>query len=304
MQNNNKDISIIILTKNEEKNINRCLSVCFSQKCDYSFEAIVIDSGSVDNTVEIAKKYPVKLILIKSEEFHHAGTRNLGAKIAKGDYLVYLAGDAYPASRNWLSRLISNFEDNDIAAIYGLQIPNRKTNPINQFRIKWNYGSERIVKYKALLPVQGPRLYYFSTANCAIRKSVWEQFKFPENVPVYEDTAFIRNVINAGYKVVYEPEAKVYHAHNYSIWEIFRRYFDTGSIYKRLGYFSKANGKLNKEGIRYLKSGINFLIEKGYCLWIPYFIIHTAAGFIGLSLGKYSNKLPVFMKKKFSQYGV
>lgn len=298
------DVSIIILTKNEERSISQSLPQVFSQEHHGSFEVILIDSGSTDRTLDVAKRYPVRLIQIEAKEFHHSRTRNLGANLSKGEIIVYLAGDAHPQNTNWLKALISNFDDTSVAAVYGRQIPPKGVNPVNQFRIIWNYGPKKIIKSKELLPILGVRIYYFSTVNCAIRKSVWESFKFPEDLPVYEDTAFIKNVIHAGYKVVYEPEAKVYHAHNYSILDIFRRYFDTGFTYKALGYFNLSNDRLKKEGISYLKSGIAFLAHKGYSPWIPYFIAHTAAGFLGLTLGKNADKLPHLLRKLCSRYGV
>ncbi len=68
------DISIVILAKNEEKNIRECLSKVFEQRISFSYEVIVIDSGSKDKTVEIASTFPIRLIKIKPEEFGHGRT--------------------------------------------------------------------------------------------------------------------------------------------------------------------------------------------------------------------------------------
>ncbi|GAI52085.1 unnamed protein product [marine sediment metagenome] len=92
---------------------------------DEKFEVIIIDSGSTDKTIEIAKEYPVRLIQIKPEEFGHGKTRNYGADISEGEYLVFLTQDAIPFDNNWLRYLISNLEDENVAGVYNKQIPRR-----------------------------------------------------------------------------------------------------------------------------------------------------------------------------------
>ena len=78
MDKNNIDVSIIILTKNEEKNIYNTISMVLTQESNYKFETIVIDSGSKDKTIAIVRGFSeVKLIQIKPEEFHHGITHFL-----------------------------------------------------------------------------------------------------------------------------------------------------------------------------------------------------------------------------------
>src|SRR5215469_7786030 len=111
--------SILLLTKNEARNIGACLEAIYAQKDAGNFEVLVVDSGSSDQTVEIARQYPVRLENIDPEQFHHARTRNFAARLATGQYLVYLAADALPASDEWLSALLTNFADAEVGAVYG-----------------------------------------------------------------------------------------------------------------------------------------------------------------------------------------
>jgi len=118
------DISIIIPTKNAGAEFNKCLACISQQKTKHKYEVIVIDSGSTDNTLNILTKYPVRLIKIAPEEFGHGKTRNLGARLAQGDYLVYITQDAIPATGNWLDRLIKDMrQDNQIAGAYSRNLP-------------------------------------------------------------------------------------------------------------------------------------------------------------------------------------
>ena len=90
--------SIIILAKNEEENIGPCLEAVFSQKTGFDFEVIVVDSGSTDGTLDIVRSTPARLFEIPPGDFDHGGTRQYGAKQARGEYIVTLVADATPGS--------------------------------------------------------------------------------------------------------------------------------------------------------------------------------------------------------------
>src|SRR5713226_2358757 len=110
------ETSIVIPTKNGAQDIGNCVEAVYSQKGVAPFEVIVIDSGSTDATLEIARRYPVRIEQIPAETFHHARTRNFAASIAKGEFLVFLSQDAIPASDAWLGAMISNFDDRSVGA--------------------------------------------------------------------------------------------------------------------------------------------------------------------------------------------
>ena len=123
------DASIIILTKNAGESFGALLRCVFSQKFDGSFEVLVIDSGSVDDTLVVAQTFPTKITRIKPEEFHHGKTRNLGAELASGRILVYITQDALPLSNDWLKKLTDSFSEPNVAMVVGRQIPWQTTKP-------------------------------------------------------------------------------------------------------------------------------------------------------------------------------
>ena len=134
-QQNPIDVSIIIPARNEAKGIRQCLTSILSQKTSYHYEIILIDSGSTDGTVVIAKEFPITLIEIKPEEFGHGKSRALGGRLAKGNILVFTTADAYPARNDWLDTLCSDLNDPVVAGVYSRWIPKQGCNPLVQARI-------------------------------------------------------------------------------------------------------------------------------------------------------------------------
>jgi rhamnosyltransferase len=233
------DVSILILTKNEAGNIGTCLGAVFSQHCSRPFEVIVVDSGSSDETVEIARRYPAQISTIPPESFHHARTRNYTASLANGDILVYLAADAFPASENWLSALLENLEDPQVGAVYGRHLPKAGSTLEREDALGAVYGEERLVKDASTRKKLGYRYYHMSTVNAAIRRNVWAATKFPEELKVFEDLGIAKRILDRGWKIVYEPRASVYHSHGHTTSGLFKRYFDIGYTMRQLGIWNE-----------------------------------------------------------------
>jgi rhamnosyltransferase len=223
------------LTKNEGANIEACLDGVFSQKNVNAFEVVLVDSGSTDDTVKIASRYPIRIEQIQPHEFHHARTRNFAASFGTGNIVVNLSGDAIPASETWLCKLLENFSDPGVGAVYGRQLP-RPGSPLERHdTYSAIYGMRRIVKDPAHRNGMGYRFYHFSDVNSAIRRSVWEKIPYPENFKTFEDLAIAKRILDEGWKIVYEPEAPVFHSHHYTAKQLFKRYFDIGYTLKQLG---------------------------------------------------------------------
>lgn len=228
---NKMDISIIIPTKNGESDIGECLKGIFQQTTDLEYEVIVIDSGSCDRTVNIIREFPVQLIQIKPEEFGHGKTRNLGARYAKGKYLVYLTQDAYPADKLWLSSLIANFTDEKVAGVYSRWIPKPDCNPLELRRIIEDFSPLKEIRDRAGVEQEDyerhlKRFIHFSDVSSALSREIWEKIPFDDDALFAEDGQWAREVLEAGYSIIYEPKSRVYHSHNHSLRTIMKRGFD------------------------------------------------------------------------------
>lgn len=232
------ETSIIIPTKNGEVWLERCLAAVRSQHGVGSVEVLLVDSGSTDKTLEIAKSHAVRIETIRPEEFHHARTRNFGASLATGKYLVFLSQDAIPSSSTWLAAMLRNFEDADVGAVYGRQVPAAGSTNERHDALGTMYGGERCVKDASSRARLGYKYYHFSDANAALRRDVWESTRFPEELKVFEDLGIAKKILDAGWKIVYEPAAGVIHSHNHTTVQLFQRYFDIGFTFRRLGIWN------------------------------------------------------------------
>ena len=96
------------------------------------------------------------------------------------------------------------------------------------------YGEQRIVKDPAHRNGLGYRFYHFSDVNAAIRRSVWEAVRFPEDLRVFEDIGIAKGILDRGWKIVYEPKSPVFHSHSHTTVGLFKRYFDIGYTLKLL----------------------------------------------------------------------
>ena len=108
--------SIIIRTFNEGKYLARLLDA-IQQQCRIEHEIIIVDSGSNDHTLEIAQRYPVKIINIRSEDFSFGRSLNVGCRQAVGEYLVFISAHSYPANGMWLFNIIKPFEDPKVGMV-------------------------------------------------------------------------------------------------------------------------------------------------------------------------------------------
>jgi rhamnosyltransferase len=295
-------VSILILARNEAANIGPCLEAVFSQKCRKTFEVILVDSGSMDGTVEIARHFPVCIERIPASGFHHARTRNYAASLAMGNFLVYLAADALPASDAWLANLLAPFDDPLVAAVYGRHLAKADATAERRATLSTIYGEHPMVKDKSRKRELGHRCYHFSTVNAAIRRTVWERVKFPE-VKVFEDVAICQRLIEAGWKVAYDPRAAVFHSHNHTPDNLLKRYFDIGVSWRRLGIWDHDfRASLVRDSWRMVFGGKGNGRNGGKQEPEAGSFRRTTAKFVGVALGLNERLLPLRVKKRLSAF--
>jgi len=297
------ETSILIPTKNGGAEFDSCLRAVFGQRDVGPLEVIVVDSGSTDETLEIAQRYPVRVQQISPEAFHHARTRNYAAGLSRGEFLVFLSQDAIPVSDTWLSAMISNFEDRSVGAAYGRHLPKPGSTLERQDVLDAVYGEARVVKDLSRCKELGYRCYHFSDVNAAIRRSVWQYTRFPDELKVFEDLGIAKRILHSGWKIVYEPRASVYHSHNHTALELFKRYFDGGITLKRLDIWNRqTRSSMLGDVAGLLRRKLHRFEGNGTTKRTSESVGQDLAKAAGLFLGLHERYLPLALKRRLSAF--
>lgn len=196
-----KGVSIIIRTKNEERWVSACLNSVFNQEFR-DFEVILIDNNSKDKTIDKAKQFEVKVLNV--EEYLPGKAINLGIQASSGKYIVCLSGHCVPVNNKWLTNLMKDIELPDVAGVYGRQEPLSYSSDLDKRDLLVTFGLDKKIQVKDS---------FFHNANSIIKRAVWEQIPFDEKTTSIEDRIWGKRVLEHGYKIIYEPEASVYHYH-------------------------------------------------------------------------------------------
>lgn len=210
------ETSIIIRTKNEERWLETVLKELYKQSYQ-NFEILIIDSGSTDKTLSIAKRFPVRILKIPASDFSYPYAFNFAAKHSKASkYLVSLPGHAIPVSNTWLDDGISNFKKYDkLCGVYGFIKPLSQSSLWDKFFINgYNLGLTIKGVYKTHLQTKRTKGILGFT-NAIIRKKLWEIHHLDESWGAGgEDEEWADYWTKKGYKVLKDTKFSVYHSHN------------------------------------------------------------------------------------------
>lgn len=207
-------VSIIIRCLNEEKHIGRLLSGILEQTVN-DVEIIVVDSGSQDATLSIASRFPVKIIHIRPEDFSFGYALNTGCAAANGEILLFASAHVYPVYNDWISQMLTPFQNEKVALVYGKQRGNEVT----------KYAEHQI--FEAWFPnnsTLNQRHPFCNNANCAVRKSLWQEQPFDENITGLEDLDWAKKIMEKGWQIAYQADATIIHVHEERWKNIFNRY--------------------------------------------------------------------------------
>lgn len=295
-------IGLVIPTLNAGSQFGELLDSISNQDIEVQYK-LVIDSASEDNTVELARQYGYNIVSIKRTEFDHGATRNIGLQLpVEVDVLIFLTQDIILASPAALRNLTVAFSDKQVGAVYGRQLPHRHAGVLSTHARLFNY---RDVSYYHTLEnaeSMGIKAVFFSNSFSAYRKKALEEVGgFPNGVIFGEDVCAVAKIILAGWKICYSANAIVYHSHEYSLYEEFRRYFDIGAFHSSqrwiLDYFGRAEG----EGKKFVVSELDYLLRSGNTFLIPYALVRNATKFIAYQLGSHQKYLPFAVKRFMTQ---
>ncbi len=237
---------------------------------------------------------------ITKKEFDHGGTRNYGASLSNADIIMFMTQDAVPCDKELISSMMEPFRDELIGATYGRQLAFPKANVLERYSRTFNYPPNSYVKSKKDIDKYGIKTYFCSNVCAAYRNTVYKEVGgFVTKTIFNEDMIMAYHIIENNYSIYYQSLAKVYHSHDYTNIEQLRRNFDLAVSQEQHSYIF-SNVKSEKEGIKYVKSTIEYLINRNQYIYIPEFIIQTVFKYMGYLLGKYYKLLPKDIIKKIS----
>lgn len=295
-------ISVIIPTLNAGARFGELLTLLRNQTLE-PIEIIVIDSASDDGTAELAAAQGAIVRSVARAEFDHGGTRNIAAGEATGEVLVFMTQDAMPANEYMLEQLAKPLMNNKkVSSSYARQIPYPDASPIEQIAREHNYPAESFVKSRSDLDRLGIKTFFCSNVCAAIKRDVFEQMgRFEAPVIFNEDLFMAARCILSGYQVAYAADAVVYHSHNYSASQQFRRYFDNGVSMRRNEWVAPYSA-IGGAGGSLVKKQLLSLVRGRQLRWIPVLIAEAAAKLIGFKLGFHHRKLPASLCRKLSMH--
>lgn len=237
--------TVVVLTYNGEDHLERLLRAVSEQRIDGEIETLVIDSGSVDGTLDIIARFPeVRLVEIPNTEFSHGRTRQLAATIAGGRFLAYLTQDAVPIGSNWLAELLAPFSvDDRVALVTGRQVPRARAFPLQKYEIAGVFArlgpDTGITIYGAqAAPLPEDELdaaAFHSDVNAAVRRDLVTGPLPFRDVPYAEDQMMGRDALDGGWWKAYAGRAAVEHSNDLTLAEYRRRIFDETVGLRRIG---------------------------------------------------------------------
>ena len=253
---------------------------------------IVIDSSSEDGTAELARRDGFEVLEISPREFNHGGTRQMGAEyVADAKILIYLTQDAAPFGVDAFTNLVCAFDDPEIGAAYGRQLPRESASPIESHGRHFSYAAEPVVRSWESRKTLGFKSIFFSNAFGAYRReALMSVGGFSPDVIFGEDTLVVARMHRAGWKTAYAADALVRHSHDYSIGEEFRRYFDIGVLHARENWLIDHFGSASGEGRRFVLSEFKYLVKHAPHL-VPSAVARTFAKYLGYKIGRRESRI-------------
>lgn len=213
--------SIIVPAYNAEKTLSACLESLADQSVsEANYEVIVVDDGSTDDTSKITNRFNVKYIFQTNQG--PAAARNKGADAAAGQIILFTDADCVPG-HNWIREMVSPFNDSEVVGVKGAY----KT---MQTELAARFAQAEFDDRYDLLQ-KSRYIDMIDTYSAAFKKDIFLNIGgFDKSFPVAnnEDTDLSYRLYAAGYKLVFNSKAFVYHTHPHTFIKYLKLKFRRG----------------------------------------------------------------------------
>lgn len=217
-------VSIVVRCLNEERMIERLLSGIAAQSMTPT-QIVIVDSGSSDRTLDIARRHPVDIHTIEPAEFSFGRSLNRGIAATTGEVVVIASAHVYPLYDTWLEHLTQPFEDPAVALTYGRQVGGATT-PFSESQVLASWFPPESHAHQ-----DNP---FANNANAAIRRSTWEAMPYDEELTGLEDLDWAAKALGRGMSISYIAEAPVAHVHDERFGQTRNRYRREAIAHRRI----------------------------------------------------------------------
>lgn len=181
--------SVIVRAKNKAETIGRTLESLRRQTVPC--EIVVVDSGSTDGTVAIARRYADKVVEIPAEQFTFGGALNLGAGIASGEVHFALSAHCVPERDTWLEDSLACYRLDERVAGTNQAVCTPSGAPIADYYLQ------------TVDDVLSSPSWGFSNHASSWRADVWRSLPFREDLAACEDKEWSWRVLQAGWQLAF-----------------------------------------------------------------------------------------------------
>lgn len=215
-------VSVVIPTRNAGPEFGRVLAAIRSQQGVEGLEIVIADSGSTDETRQIAERAGAHILTIPPDEFGHGRTRNIAAEAANGEVLLMMVQDAFLLGRTAISEMLASLrQDDGMAALSARQVPRTDADLYGAYGV-WAHGhtivaarqgmNGHIVDLEALEPIQRRAMAPLDDVCSTIRRSVWDDLRFAD-VEFAEDLEMGLRAVRRGWRIGLSESVTVAHSH-------------------------------------------------------------------------------------------
>lgn len=226
--------SVVIPTKNAGPEFRETLRRIADQKGVEHVEIVVIDSGSTDGTVEVARDMAADVVAIPPDSFHHARTRNLGAERASGEHLVFLVQDAVPVDDRWLQKLLVPLQRGEAAAVTTRQVPRWDADLFICWAMYHHYNHLKLRRGRFSRRQDAPKKQTIDERRgagsldnvcMAIGRDLFLRYRFDPQYAFAEDLDLGLRLYDAGYTLLMQEDNAVIHSHRRAAAYHLRRHY-------------------------------------------------------------------------------
>jgi glycosyltransferase involved in cell wall biosynthesis len=232
-------VSVIVPAHNSQATIDRCLSALDRQACGAHYEVLLVDDGSTDSTRARARAHKVRVL--KQPHAGPAAARNLGAQHARGEILLFTDADCEPAP-DWIEQMIAPLSDPQTVGVKGVY-RSRQTEIVARF-VQMEYET-RYQKTAQHMAREG-RIDFVDTYAAGYRRDVFlanKGFDPAFATASVEDQEFSFRLASQGHRLVFAPQAVVYHwGHASTLWGYARKKYKIG--YHKVDVLARNSAKL------------------------------------------------------------